>query len=511
MIRDQTALPTEPVIQITSPGALARPGAILLVSCYELGHQPLGLAQPYASLADEGFNPGTVDLAVEEADETALRAARLVVISVPMHTATRLGYRFLERLRSLGSTAHVTMHGLYARLNAGFLLASGVDSVMGGESDAPLRELARRIHARQDPSLTPIPGLQFVAGMWTEPERRPVSITPRRETLPALRSYAGFERDGVIIAAGYVEASRGCHHTCAHCPITPVYGGQLVVVPRDVVLADIESQISAGARHITFGDPDFFNGPAHSLRVARMMHERWPTVSFDATIKIEHLLEHRRRLPELAELGCAFVVSAVESINLDALAHMKKGHTADDVAEAIALVDDVGVPMRPSLLPFSPWETIESYVNLLSFMATWGMQRNVDPVHYAIRLLIPPRSAVLDDPGRDQWLGELQAETFSWSWTHPDPRMESLSREVSAIAERGARLMEDTAVTFATIWQAAHLAQDSSAPIPPVPAARVERAQPPRLTESWFCCAEPTAEQFDALARGQSASQVTAF
>ena len=490
-----------PLVQLTVPGALARPGSILLLSLYELGHQPLSLAGPIGVLQASGFNPRAVDLAVEELDDATIHAAKMIVVSVPMHTAMRLGNRVLARIRELGSTAHVTFFGLYAVLNADYLLGAGGSSVMGGEYEIPLRELSHRIHAGEAVIAGSVPGLRVDDQPAPPIVERPGFPVPVRDALPEPRSYAGFEREGVIISAGYVEATRGCHHTCSHCPITPVYGGKLVVVPRDTVFADIQNQMEAGARHITFGDPDFFNGPSHSLRIARMMHERWPNVSFDATIKIEHLLEHRRRLPELAELGCAFVVSAVESLNEEALRRMKKGHSAADVEEAIGLLDAVGIPMRPSLLPFSPWETLESYLELLRFMATLGMQPNIDPVHYGIRLLIPPGSAVLDDPEAEHWIGPLDAEAFSYAWIHHDPRMERLAREVSAAAERGAAAMEPAEETFAAIWNAAHAASGHADAAPPIPEPRVTRPNPPRLTETWFCCAEPTAEQFDALTR----------
>lgn len=492
---------TSPFIQLTPPGALARPGSILLLSCYELGHQPLSLAGPAGVLRAEGFVPRAIDLSIEELPEDAVRAARLVAISVPMHTAMRLGVRVIDRIRAVQPHAHITFFGMYALLNAEYLFAAGADSVIGAECEVPLRALAKALHNRRPVDDGSIAGLGTPGHPATAPDEKPSFPTPYREGLPALRSYAGFERDNVIISAGYVEATRGCHHTCTHCPVTPVYKGKLVVVPREHVLADIAAQVEAGARHITFGDPDFFNGPGHSFRILRAMHERWPTVSFDATIKIEHLLEHRQRLPELAELGCAFVVSAVETLNPEALRRMKKGHTADDVDEAIRLLDEVGIPMRPSLLPFSPWETLESYLDLLRFMAEHAMQPNVDPVHYGIRLLVPPGSAVLDDPDNAAWLGPLDAERFTYTWTHDDPRMETLQREVSRIAERGAERMEPAEETFAAIWQAAHAAAGISAP--PVPEARMSRPKPPRLTESWFCCAEPTAEQFDAMSNHQ--------
>src|SRR5205807_1822812 len=96
-------------------------------------------------------------------------------------------------------------------------------------------------------------------------------VVPSRVALPALAEYARIERGGKRDLAGYVEASRGCLHECLHCPIPPVYGGRFFVVPRQVVLEDIRRLVGAGATHITFGDPDFLNGPGHSLGVARAL------------------------------------------------------------------------------------------------------------------------------------------------------------------------------------------------------------------------------------------------
>ncbi len=464
---------------------LRAPGAVLLVSCYELGHQPLALANAAASLRAEGFQPAVRDLAVEELSDSDLAGAGLVAVSVPMHTAMRLGQRVLDRLRAAHPETPVVFFGLYAVLNADHLFATGATAVIGGEVDAPLRAVVTTLAAGGDLDASSFPGVATGAHRQPDPAPKSQFLSPDRRDLPVLRSYAGLERNGTIVPAGYVEATRGCHHTCTHCPITPVYGGRLVVVPRERVLDDIAAQVDMGARHITFGDPDFFNGPAHSLRILREMRERWPELTFDATIKIEHILEHRQRLPELAALGCQFVVSAVESLNDEALRRMKKGHTAASVSEAIDLLDAVGIPMRPSLLPFSPWETMASYLDLLRFMAERGMTRNIDPVHWSIRLLIPPGSAVLADPDTATWIGSLDPEALSYAWTHAEPRMEALQVEIARLAETGDACQQDPAETFVAIWAAACRAAGIDPP--EIPATRVHRPRPPRLTESWFC------------------------
>lgn len=472
-------------IEGTSIGDLRGPGALLLVSCYELGHQPLALATAAAALRADGFQPALRDIAVEELSDSDLQHASLIMISVPMHTAMRLGQQVLQRVHEVNPKTPIVFFGLYALLNAENLFTSGADAVIGGEFDQALSLVAGAVAEGCDLDALPLPGVSTPSRRHPEPPDRSQFPVPARDQLPMLRNYAGLEHDGIIVRAGYVEATRGCHHTCTHCPITPVYGGRLVVVPRANVIDDIAQQVEVGARHVTFGDPDFFNGPTHALRILDEMKGRWPELTFDATIKIEHILEHRKRLPELARHDCQFVVSAVESLNEMTLQAMKKGHNAKSVAEAIRLLDDVGVPMRPSLLPFSPWETIDSYLHLLRFMAAHGMVQNIDPVHWSIRLLIPPGSAVLDNLDTASWLGPLDADALSFRWTHPDPRMDVLQRQIAELAEAGADCQQDASATFAQIWSAAHAA--AGLPVPEIPATKIHRPKPPRLTESWFC------------------------
>ncbi len=466
----------------TTVGSLAAPGAVLLIACYELGHQPLSLASPLAYLRRAGYAPAAVDTSVEALADEAIRAARLVAISVPMHTALRLGARVAERVRAVNPSAHVCFYGLYATLNADHLLRRHSDSVIGGEYEQPLLDLVRALE-RGGP--LDAPGV----GTATRPaapvlERLPLA-EPARDNLPPLRAYAGLERDGSIVPVGYVEATRGCHHTCHHCPIPPVYGGRFFVVPREVVLADARAQVAAGARHLTFGDPDFFNGPQHGLRILRALHADFPWLTFDATIKVEHLLRHRKLVPELAALGCAFVVSAVESLSDLVLTKLAKGHTRGDVEAALAVLDAAGIPMRPSLLPFTPWATHDDYLELLRFFAARDLLGHVDPIQFAIRLLVPPGSILLSDPTSAAWLGDLDAEAYTYRWAHPDPRMDTLHAEVATLVEIAAGSGEPARATFTRIWEAAHAATGRGAP--PIPTPAVERRSPPRLTESWFC------------------------
>ncbi len=463
------------------PVALTEPGAVLLVATYELGHQPLTLAAPLAALREAGFAPTARDTSVEELSDADIRAARLVAISTPMHTALRLGLRVAERVRALNPGAVIAFYGLYAALNADMLLRGRADAVFGGEYLRPLLALAQALASGRDVTASPSPERSGKR----EAKPAPLAIIPTRDTLPGLDRYARLARGGALTLAGYVETTRGCLHTCLHCPITPVYGGRFFVNPRAAVLEDIRRQVRAGAGHITFGDPDFFNGPGHGMAIVRALHEEFPHVTFDVTIKVEHLIERRALVPELGQLGCAFVVSAVESLSPTVLARLAKGHTRADVEEALRILDAAGIPMRPTFVAFTPWTTASDYLEVLDFIAAHGLIEHVDPIQYAIRLLVPPGSALLDTPDAATWIGPLDEATLSHTWTHPDPRMDALQREVAALVEAATQL--PARETFAAIRALA--AERLGQPFPPEERApEVRPPHPiPHLTEAWFC------------------------
>ncbi len=465
---------------------------VLLLSTYELGHQPLGLARPAADLLAAGHEVRCQDLALDLLDEDLVRWAGLIGISVPMHTATRLAARLAARLREVNPDAHLTFYGLYASLHADLLVGRLGDSAIGGEFEGPLVALADALDGLSGDSerLGAIPGVRTHRDDGGVFLGRQAFRLPRRDLLPPLERYAHVDLGTHQKPAGYVEASRGCAHRCLHCPITPVYGGALRIVQQDVVLDDIAQLIQLGAEHITFGDPDFFNGIRHSLRIVEALHEAFPTVTYDVTIKVEHLLEHRQHLATLARTGCIFIVSAVEAVHDSILAHLAKGHSAADVDEALALTRAVGLPMRPTFVAFTPWIGLEQYLDLLAFVRTRGLVAHVDPIQYAIRLLVPRGSSLYGTASLAPYVGDFDEATFSYGWTHPDPRMDRLQRQIATVVEEAARSSESAGQTLAAIERLALEAagRSTSGSSPSDDAIMVLAAAfVPRLTESWFC------------------------
>lgn len=399
-----------------------------------------------------------------------------MAVSLPMHTATRLALPVLRTLRARLPAVPLCAFGLYAPLNEARLRGEGVDVVLGPESEDALVTAARAAAGHVAAA-----GRSPEAGSATRPRR--LTLVPDRTGLPALGRYARVRwPDGREGIAGVAEASRGCKHVCRHCPIVPVYNGRFVAVPLPVVLDDIGAQVMQGATHITFADPDFFNGPTHALRLIEALHERWPALTYDVTIKVEHLRRHDVLLPRLVETGCAFVTTAVESLDDAVLARLDKGHTREDVEAVTARCGALGLALSPTFLAFTPWTTLDSYRHFLDDIETLGLVPHVAPVQWALRLLVTERSRLLELDDIRAVVRPFDPATLTHPWTHPDPRVDTLQRAV--MSRVGVAPQEPRDATFDAVRALADVAAGAAAPsMPP----RVARAAIPYLTEPWYC------------------------
>ena len=462
----------------STPGSARAPVArVLLLSTYEMGHQPLGLAAPAAALRARGHEVDVIDLAVDPLNEGHVRAADLIALSIPMHTPARLALQLAPQLRALQPEAPIVLYGLYAGLLADLRASGVVDAVAGGEYEPELCEIADRVAAGAPLDGSPTPDAAFARQQYPVPDRA---------GLPALERYAQLQTADGFEVAGYVEATRGCAHQCLHCPVTAAYDGRLRLVQPGTVLADVDQQVEAGAAHITFGDPDFLNAVPHALAIAEGLHERHPAVSWDFTAKVEHLLEHADLLPRLRNLGCLFVTSAFEATSDEVLRELDKGHTAADLVPAIEACDAAGLALRPTWMTFTPWTTAEDLANMLAFIEGHGLVERVPPVQYGLRLLLPPGSPLIAPIHAQGLLGAYDAEALTYEWRPLDERVDALQRAIATLVEeQHADIHAGHATTFSLAREAVLEATGQPAPAREAP-ARVLPATP-GLTESWFC------------------------
>ena len=453
----------------------------LLISTYEMGRQPFGLASPAAWLRKSGADVTCLDLSQQALDVRQVIDADLVAFYLPMHTATRIASRVVKKVRALNPSAHLCAYGLYAPMNAEFLHKLGFDTILGGEFEEGLVRLAYRLEGVQSVS----PRGQVESTVSTA---RQSFIVPDRAGLPGLSRYASLTvPEGSDRTVGYTEASRGCKHKCRHCPIVPVYNGTFRIVQHDVVMEDIRRQVAMGAEHITFGDPDFFNGIKHAVDLINAFHLEYPLVTYDVTIKVEHLLKHSMYLPVLKKTGCAFVTTAVESVDDRILEIFDKGHTGEDFIKAVELSREVGLVLVPTFVAFNPWISLEGYEDLLATVAALDLIENVAPVQLAIRLLIPAGSYLLKLPEVQKLVGPFDEAALSYRWEHPDPQVDALQREIETMVQQASKAGADRRTIFEQAW--ARLQRAKSTPDKRLPAVAPGRPRAiiPFLNEPWFC------------------------
>ncbi|HEX8871469.1 MAG TPA: CUAEP/CCAEP-tail radical SAM protein [Candidatus Acidoferrum sp.] len=453
---------------------------IVLISTYEMGRQPFGLASPAAWLRQRGHDVTCMDLSREELVEQPLCGAHLIAFYVPMHTATRLTLELLEPVRHLNPRAHLAAFGLYASISAETLRARGVANILGGEFEQSLVDLAEHLSALSaPPQIHPLDSSVSLERLRFH--------TPDRAGLPPLDSYAHLVLpSGEHRTVGYTEASRGCKHLCRHCPIVPVYNGVFRIVDRDVVLADIRQQVAAGARHITFGDPDFFNGVGHAIPVVEALHREFPALTYDVTIKIEHLLKNSELLPTLRDTGCVFVVSAVESLDDSILRKLQKGHTRADFLRAVELFGQARLALQPTFIPFTPWTTFDGYIDLLQQIRRLDLVPAVSPIQLAIRLLVTSGSRLLELEEIRSILEPFDAQALVYPWRHADPAVDLLAEKLQDLVAATEKSKLSRAASFEGLWRVANEAAGSGleeSVLPPMPS----RATVPYLNEPWFC------------------------
>ena len=428
---------------------------IVLISTYDMGRQPFGLASPAAWLRRAGHEVACADLALSSFPTAQIRAADLIAFHLPMHTATRLAAPLIERIRTLAPAAHLCCYGLYAPMNAAYLRALGVKTILGGEFEQDLVALANGVEIAPAPDL---PKLTFLA--------------PDRTGLPPLERYSKLRVVDETRTAGYTEASRGCKHLCRHCPVVPVYRGAFRVVQPKVVLDDIRHQVDAGATHITFGDPDFWNGPTHAMRIVNAMHAEFPALTFDAIIKIEHLRNHRELLEPLRDAGCLFVTSAVESLDDEVLRKLDKGHTCADFMNVVEDFRRLNLTLAPTFIAFLPWTTRESYGDLLKVIRQLDLVPNVSGVQLALRLLIPAGSRMLELPDVAALVTGFDAQALTHKWEYADDGMNDFAARIFNLVGKKNRSEAFNAVWKETFHEDLNL---------------LARAAIPYLDEPWYC------------------------
>jgi hypothetical protein len=158
----------------------------------------------------------------------------------------------------------------------------------------------------------------------------------------------------------------------------------------------------------------------------------------------------------------------------EVLARLEKGHTRADFIAAAALCRDAGLTLVPTFVAFTPWTTIDGYVDLLRVVSDLDLVSNVAPVQWGIRLLVTWQSRLLELPDIQSAIGPFDATTLTYPWAHRDPRVDVLQQQIISLV--GVRARRSRADIFADICDLAH-----------VNLLLPARSAIPFMNEPWYC------------------------
>lgn len=438
---------------------------ILLLSFYDLGKQPKIISELYSRLKTKYIEVDIVDYSIEDRD-IQLDQYDAMGIYASMHTASVLAHNYLKN-KILPKK--VFTFGLYGNV---------------------LSELNENIYYVEDfesEKLSTYLNIKFNDNFTLK------NTVPDRKILPDISKYAHLVKGNTKLIAGSVETTYGCKHSCTHCPVPIVFNRSFKTYSEEKIISDVSNQIESGAKHISFNDPDFFNGPKYSLKILDTLVNKFPSITYDSTIKVEHILKYEKYFTELSKMNMLFVISAFETTNDFILNILQKNHSSYDIEKAteISLLNNMDI--RPTWMPFTPWTEIKDLHNIVSFIEKYQLRETVDPIQLTIKLLIPKKSLILTKPEIRKYIGVYDQESFSYLWSYKNPQVGELQETLFEYILQSYDTDENTQykdmVTLIEEFSNVKLLSTNG----------YDYKQTPKLSESWFCCSEPNQIQIDRI------------
>mmetsp|Transcript_156 Transcript_156/g.503 ORF Transcript_156/g.503 Transcript_156/m.503 type:complete len:425 (+) Transcript_156:2547-3821(+) len=405
-------------------------GSSIVVSIFEGGYQPINALTGLSALREAGHDTDFLDAYVEGYDIEKLKEYDTIIMPVPLFDSLNSAIQLTKELEEAGSKAETVMFGQYATINAPYLTGRYADHVVSGEWEVPLVSLMNQREGSKDPSVN-----VYSKGA-ASPEKtvqmlklRGTMAKPIRHAAPNLTKYpqphlANLMGEEKVV--GGIELTRGCHHKCTYCSVFSAYDGKVLLGDIDQIIEDIDAMVDQGMEHMTFIDAEFFNATRRSFDALARIHQRHPTLTYDFTTRVDHILENRDRLSELRDQGVRVITSALEFPKNEVLQQVAKEVDVDDLKESVRLVQNSGITLNPTFIMFNPWVTLDDFPKFHDFLVETNMENSVDPVQFETRLHLYKGSPLLKNDTIKAL--RLEEHEFYYDWFHPDERVDELFR-----------------------------------------------------------------------------------
>jgi radical SAM superfamily enzyme YgiQ (UPF0313 family) len=413
---------------------------VIVATTFESGYQPLNAICAATAIKDAGFDVSLVDVYVEGLHEANFYYADVICISIPLFDSLSTGVQLAENIEKWNSKAKIVFFGQYATINANSLTGKYSHYTIVGEWEIPLVNLVKYLNGFETDLLGVVDIAKARSNKTIIPYLNRSDFTlPDRSLSPPLIKYPQPQIDRLLgekQIVGGVEGTRGCHHKCTYCSVYAAYKGKIIIVPGDLIERDVEALVAQGMTHLTFTDADFFNAKKHNLKLMRKLHDEFPSLTYDFTTRVDHILENKEIIKEMVQLGLAFITTALEFPKQEVLDQVIKEIDMPMIKEAINFVLSLGIKLNPTFIMFNPWVGLEDLALFYHFVEENKLENIIDPIQFETRLHLYKGSPLLSNNPSIRNL-ELEEHEFHFDWKHPDPRVDTLFTESVTPVEEG--------------------------------------------------------------------------
>lgn len=328
--------------------------------------EPLGLEYLGAGLKLDGHEVEILDARLTPDIESTCRRFQPQVVGITGYTSQLNIIRNMTRnLKAAFPELRIIVGGHHATVSPKDFNVPTIDAVVIGEGVFALREIVAAFSTGR--SLLEIKGVAVPAqdGMRFGPVRNYTNLDelpfPDR-SLTAVHRHNYFSEWFKPLAS--LRTSLGCTGRCNFCALWSITGGKYLRRTPESVVEELKG---VAEPNVFFCDDESMLDTKRMDRLADLIKAAGIRKNYFLYGRVDTIVKHPELFAKWAKIGLAQVFVGMEDYSDARLEAMHKGITSAQQAEAVRILDDLGIMMYASYM-VDPAYTREDFRNLLQYV-----------------------------------------------------------------------------------------------------------------------------------------------
>jgi len=328
--------------------------------------EPLALEYLGAGLKLDGHEVELLDARLEPDIEAACTRFRPEVVGLTGFTShVNLVKKIAARLKAIQPGLVIVVGGHHATVRPTDFNEAAIDTVVIGEGVFTLREIVRALAAR-----TPLRDIAGIAlpdpeGMFFSAPRPYTDLNelpfPDRSLTARYRGQYFSEWFKPLAS---VRTSLGCTARCNFCALWSITGGRYLRREPEAVVAELRG---IAEPNVFFCDDESMCDVKRMDRLADLIREAGIKKKFFLYGRVDTIANHPELFAKWAKIGLAQVFVGMEDYSDARLKAMNKKITVAQQAEAVRILDELGIMMYASYM-VDPAYSREDFRDLLGYV-----------------------------------------------------------------------------------------------------------------------------------------------